>query len=160
MVRRLLPDDHVLYQGVRLRALATDPEVFSSNLSRESALPEKHWRLRLQDEKVGIFGVFDGDEIVGMTGIAIDNDDPMCAFLWGSWLEPEVRGRGLSREMYRARIDWARVKGLARVVVSHRRSNLPSMRANQQFGFRTTHRVQRSWPDGTVEDELHYQLDL
>lgn len=95
-----------------------------------------------------------------MTGVGVHVHDPTCAFLWGSWLAREARGRGLSRDMYEARIGWARAKGLARVVVSHLRSNIASTRANQHFGFRQAHSSRRTWPDGVVEDEVHYELEL
>lgn len=108
MIRRLLAEDHALYREVRLRALAMDPHVFSCNLAREASLPAEHWRSRLQDEGVGIFGVFEGEAIVGMTGVAVRFDDPTCAFLWGTW----------------------------------------------------THADERTWPDGTIDDEVHYTLDL
>ncbi|MCB9676746.1 MAG: GNAT family N-acetyltransferase [Alphaproteobacteria bacterium] len=159
-IRRLVPEDHALYREVRLRALATDPQVFGSTLERESALPDPHWRARLADPDFAIYGIFEGDAIVGMTGIAIRSDDPASANLWGSWLAPEARGRGLSRVMYRARLDWAVERGLARVTVSHRRSNVRSMQANQRFGFVLSHAAERTWPDGTVEDELFYALAL
>ena len=158
MVRLLSPEDHTQYRRIRLLALATDPLVFGSNHARESAWPESRWATRLADPNLGVFGVFDGDQLLGMTGIGIWDQDPNTGVLWGSWLHPDIRGRGLSRPMYEVRLQWAHEKQLARVVVAHRASNVASMRANQHFGFRRTHTVSHTWPDGAVEDEVHYEL--
>lgn len=160
-VRRLTADEPELYRAIRLRALRTDPAVFSSDLARESSYPDAHWADRLSQPNVAVFGVFRGGRIVGMTGVIISSDDPTCAVLWGSWLDPSVRGEGLSRPMYEARIAWARSQpGVTRILVSHRRSNTASMRANRRYGFERTSVAERVWPDGTTEDEVCYELRL
>jgi len=159
-IRRLERADVDLYREIRLRALATDPMVFSSNHERESAFDDETWLDRLCAPNVGIWGLFDGARIIGMTGAYIPPDDLRSCHLWGSWLVPTYRGRGLSRQMYRVRIAWARRRELDQVIVSHRASNLASKGANQRAGFSQTHRTPRTWPDGQTEDEVHYALSL
>ena len=59
------------------------------------------------------------------------------------------------------RIAWARAHPtVERVLVSHRASNVASMRANQRHGFVLTGRAPCEWPDGTVDDEVCYELRL
>ncbi len=78
-----------------------------------------------------------------------------------SYLLPEYRGRGLSRLFYEARLRWiVEQERFERVVVSHRRSNEPSKRANERFGFVMTGTARTTWPDGTDDDELLYELRL
>jgi RimJ/RimL family protein N-acetyltransferase len=98
-----------------------------------------------------------------MTGIVIDKDDrsKRTAVLWGSWLRPDLRGKGLSDLLYGARIEWARRHPTcARIVVSHRVSNLSSKRAIQRHGFRWTHAEEKCWNDGAVENDHYYELVL
>jgi RimJ/RimL family protein N-acetyltransferase len=109
------------------------------------------------------FGLFDGDRLVGITGVITKREDPSgrTAMLVMSFIVPAYRGRGLSRLFYDARLEWiARHGTFDRVVVSHRRSNEASRRANQHFGFILKETASRTWPDGTVEDELSYELVL
>jgi hypothetical protein len=41
--------------------------------------------------------------------IVMKSDASMkTAILWGSWLEPQARGQGLSTCMYEKRIEWAK----------------------------------------------------
>jgi RimJ/RimL family protein N-acetyltransferase len=158
-VRAFGPDEWARLREIRLRALAADPGVFSSTYERESAYGEEIWRERLAGG--GVFAVVDGAEVVGMTGIYVTREDPAAAGLWGSWLDPRWRGRGLSAAMYEARLAWARARPeLERVLVSHRASNEASARANRRHGFVFTHRAPRSWPDGAEEDEVCYELRL
>ncbi len=96
-----------------------------------------------------------------MTGVNVDRNDPTGkrSILWGSWLEPHVRGRGVSVMMYNARINWARNHPVVeKIVVCHRASNLASKFANQKHGFVFTSQNKKTWPDNTVEDEIHYEL--
>jgi len=60
-----------------------------------------------------------------------------------------------------ARLAWIRSQGvLRRIIVSHRASNEVSRRAIERHGFLPTRSAPRTWPDGTVEDELFYELRI
>ena len=160
-IRKLDEDDWQIFKQIRLEALATDPYVFGSNLAAESERSEEQWREFLRSPKYGIFVLFVGADPRGMTGIHLDRNDPSerTALLWGSWLAPEVRGKGLSKLLYESRIAWAREHPTAeRIVVSHRASNLSSKFANQSFGFSPTHVTEKVWNDGIAEKEFHYEL--
>jgi RimJ/RimL family protein N-acetyltransferase len=160
-IRRLDEDDWQIFKQIRLEALANDPYVFGSNLAAESERTEEQWREFLRSPKYGIF-VLSNDAVTrGMTGIVLDRDDPSerTALLWGSWLAPEVRGKGLSKLLYESRIAWAREHPtVERIIVSHRASNLSSKFANQAFGFVPTHVTEKVWNDGVTEQEFHYEL--
>lgn len=107
-----------------------------------------------------MFGLFHDNDLVGMTGIVCHKDDPEKAALIASYIRPEHRGKGLSSLLYEARLDWAKANRIKAVTVSHRISNMPSMAANQRFGFRYTHAKSKLWPDGVEADEVFYVLDL
>ncbi len=160
-LRRLTETDWPVLKEIRLKALQADPGVFGSNYAAESAYGDDVWQSWLASRDSGIFGVFDDGRIVGMTGIAIDKMEPekRKAVLWGSWLEPGYRGQRLSVPMYEARIAWARDHETCEtIVVSHRASNVGSMRANQKHGFVFTHNEDKVWPDGGHEDNVYYEL--
>ena len=162
-IRKLEEKDWSVFSEIRLRALQTDPSVFGSNHERESKVPESEWKSQLNNPDSAVFGVFDDDRPVGMTGVAVDRDDPSrkTALLWGSWLEPDARGKGISKLFYEARIGWARQQpGVERIIVSHRESNVASKFANQKFGFVPTHVSDKVWNDGVAEKEFHYELIL
>jgi RimJ/RimL family protein N-acetyltransferase len=162
-IRKLEENDWHIFSEVRLLALRTDPKVFGSTHEREAGFSEAEWRSQLTNRDTGIFAVFDENGPVGMTGVAVDRDDPSrkTALLWGSWLSPDARGKGLSRLLYEARLSWARNQpGVEQIIVSHRESNVASKFANQRFGFHHTHTTERKWNDGVIEKELHYELIL
>lgn len=162
-IRRLDPSDWSLFHELRLFALRTEPGLFARSWAEESALPEEAWRDLLGAPERGIFGMFDDDALIGITGVVPSRDDPSgkTALLVMSYLLPEYRGRGLSRMFYEARLRWiAAQKQFERVIVSHRRFNAPSQRAILRFGFVETDRVATTWPDGTDEDEVRYELPL
>jgi RimJ/RimL family protein N-acetyltransferase len=126
---------------------------------------EDEWRalVRNDDDRLRVFGLFAGDELIGLTGVFTDRNDPsgQTAVLGMSYIAPPYRGRGLSRLFYEARLAWARANTKFRKVrVSHRRSNEASGRANRRYGFVQLGVVERVWPDGSNDDEIHYELDL
>jgi RimJ/RimL family protein N-acetyltransferase len=107
--------------------------------------------------------LFNGQRLVGITATFTWQGDPsgQTAVLAMSFIRPEYRGRGLSRLLYDARLDWIRTQPqFKRVVVSHRASNEVSRRANQRHGFHPIGRSQRIWPDGAIEDEIWYELRI
>ena len=153
-------DNWEAVRAIRLEALQSEPGVFGSSYTRESAYDEARWRAWCAGPGKVVFLLHDGEALIGLTGVVAHRDDPTTALCIASYLKPAYRGRKLSRLFYQARIDWARAQGFARLVVGHRASNLPSMHANQAFGFQETHREPHTWPDGTEELEIYYELLL
>ena len=162
-IRQLTEDDWLEFSRIRLKALQTDPEVFGSNYEKESQMPEAEWRSRLQAKDNAIFLICAGDAPIGMTCVSVDRNDATkkTALLWGSWLAPPFREKGLSELMYQTRIDWAKEQPtVEKIIVSHRASNVASKYANQKHGFVFTHKIERVWTDGTTEDEIFYKLKI
>jgi RimJ/RimL family protein N-acetyltransferase len=162
-IKQLAPDDWLEFSRVRLKALLTDPKVFGSNYERESKMTKDEWRSRLSAADNAIFLIYEGEKPIGMTGVSVDRNDPTkkTALLWGSWLEPEFRAKGLSELMYRTRIEWAKQQpSVEKIVVSHRVSNLSSKFANQKHGFVFTNKIEKVWTDGATEDEIFYELRI
>ena len=162
-IRKLNEDDWRVFSEVRLKALQTDPQVFGSNFELESKFTETDWRSRLQSEDSSIFMLFDGEKPIGITGVSVFREDPsrQTAILWGSWLAPDYRRKGLSDLMYKTRIAWAKARPeIRRIIVSHRASNTASRSANQKHGFVFTGTHEKVWTDGKTEDEVCYELKL
>lgn len=163
-LHRLEVDDWERFRAVRLEALRSDPGVFSARLADALARSDEGWQDFLRNPNTAVFGVFDGEQMIGITGISIDREDPTgeTAMLWGSWLRPDYRGRGISKAMYEARLGWAKAHPICKkVVVSHRESNIASRNANQKNGFRFVGKSDpQTWPDGGVEPILDYELQL
>lgn len=162
-IRKLEEEDWRIFKQIRLKALSTDPSVFGSNYAREANQPAVHWQESLVDKNVAVFVLFESVSPIGITGVSVHRDDPggRTAILWGSWMEPAARGKGLSKLFYEVRIAWARQHPtIERIIVTHRASNLASKLANQKFGFVQTHVTEKVWNDGIMEEEFHYELVL
>ena len=85
---------------LRLRALREDADAFGSTLAREQGRPDADWDFWVRDSLIA----FDGDTPVGMANLKVDGDE---AQLFGMWVAPEARGRGVA-EVARARPHRAR----------------------------------------------------
>ena len=162
-IRLLARDDWQAFRTIRLAALQAHPGAYSATYAEAVQRSDAEWQAPLAAEDRAVFGLFDGAELVGITGVLTDRGDPSgeTAMLVMSFIAPAYRGRGLSSLLYRARLAWiAQHPRFARVVVSHRASNEASRRANQRHGFTLTHVAPRTWPDGVVEDEVFYTLNM
>jgi len=163
-LREVVRSDWSALREIRLRALRTEPGVYFSRYADEAAQPDEHWTaLATGDERHQLFGLFDGELLVGISRISVDRHDPTGSSveLGMSYIAPAYRGQGLVRELYAARLAWARTRvRFVRVVVGHRRSNEPSRRAIASFGFRWLADQPHSWPDGADDDYVAYELPL
>lgn len=162
-IRQIFEDDWEIFKDIRLFALQSDPYVFGAKYVDEATQKDTWWRELLREENIAVFILFDQNNSVGMTGIAADRNDPtkQTAYLWGSWIHPDYRGKGLSQELYKARIEWAKKhKIFKRIIVSHRESNISSKRANQKHNFVYIDSKDKMWNDGVSEKEHIYQLIL
>lgn len=162
IVRQLGLGDWQANREIRLEALADSPGSYFTSQAEAAARSDAEWQAMVADPNMAIFGLYDGLALAGLTAVYIDRDDPSrrTAGLAMSFIRPAWRGRGFAARLYAPRLDWARAQGAARVRVSHRASNEPSRRAMIAAGFREVGREAYRWPDGTVEDDVRYELML
>ena len=123
-VRRLRGDEADGLRDVRLRALRDAPEAFWSTWEREAAFGDEEWARRATEAGAGeqeVVAVAEasGGRLVAIAGGRVDDEDPQRADLWGTWVDPAVRGggRGLGAAVVGEVVAWARARGLARVVL-------------------------------------------
>jgi RimJ/RimL family protein N-acetyltransferase len=159
-IRRFIPEEWNIYKSMRLEALQSDPGMFGNSYATESSYEDFIWKDRLANPRVACFGLYEDDELIGLTSIFSETDQTEDAYMTQSYIRREHRGRKLSRFLYSARLAWAREQGIKQVIVGHRESNLVSKAANQRFGFEYSHRVARIWPDGSEEDMVYYTMLL
>jgi RimJ/RimL family protein N-acetyltransferase len=160
-IRPLETGEWRLFREFRLQALKAAPGVFATSYEEAAARSPQEWQATIRGLDHQVFGLFDGESLIGITAVFTWRDDPsgQTALLAMSFILPEYRGRGLSRLFYEVRLDWIRRQPqFKRVVVSHRVSNDASRRANQHHGFVPIGRNHNVWPDGESEDEITYEL--
>jgi RimJ/RimL family protein N-acetyltransferase len=162
-IRALGVGDLDAFREMRLRALREHTGFFGVHPDEAEASPDSYWEETLDGRGKQVFGLFDGDRMIGITAVFTDREDPSgeTAVLAMSYINPAYRGRHLSRLLYQARIDWAKAQPqFKRIVVSHRADNESSRRANQAFGFVYTGSKEKQWPDGTVALDDCYEMRI
>jgi RimJ/RimL family protein N-acetyltransferase len=160
-VRTLTPEDWQDFAHIRLEALQIYPQNFGSSFKNESQNTQIEWQKWLGFTDGRVFGLYLGTLLVGITAIRPLKEDPTTGFMIASYIKAEHQGKGLSEKLYKTRIDWALAHSpWTRLITSHRDGNESSRRANQKHGFTYTHRVGKTWADGSVNDDIYYELDL
>ena len=162
-IRSLCGDDWRAFHKTRLEALAATPHVYGASLETESALTEADRRKILDDRKQRIFGLFDGEKLVGLNAVIPDRHDESgkTAVLAMWYLHADYRGRGLFGGLVAEGIGWAkREDRFDTIIVSHREGNDASRAANQRAGFNYTHKKLHVWGDGTYDFNHFYKLRL
>ena len=159
-IRCFLPEEVAAYKVMRLEALQTEPGMFGSNYAREAGFTDAQWLDRIINPKVACMGLYCDGELIGITGIITDTEQPELGHLVQSYIRKAYRGKGLTNILYKARIDWAQEHGIKRIEVGHRANNAPSIAATLKAGFKYKNSVSNTWPDGSTEDIVYYELAL
>lgn len=164
-IRQIRAEDWEPLSRMRLRALKLAPGVFYATFELESKKTEEDWRRWITKPKQAIFGLYHGNHLIGITGIEKgdwSNESPEhTAVLWGSWIEPEWRGRGFSKLLFEARLDWADSHPeIERLLVGVRADNTASEASILRHGFHLLRRQPEKWHDGQDEDVLIFEKRL
>lgn len=116
-IRVITADDWEAFREVRLRALADSPDAFGVTLAEAVSQPESVWRERASGPNPVVLA-FSGDRPVAMGGLYAPEDSP-DAYVWGMWVEPESRGRGVGARLLGVLLDLARARADDRTVRLH-----------------------------------------
>ena len=152
-VRRLASGDVDVLRRIRLIALETSPEAFGTTHAAESAQPDAHFASRLATSIV--LGAFEADRVIGMLGCKRYDGarEAHKAFLWGFYVEPDQRGRGVAGALLGSALD-AMAGLVEQVHLTVVADNRAAIGLYERYGFRTYGREPRSLKtDGVYSDE-------
>jgi len=112
LVRVLGPPDAAAFRAQRIRALREHPDAFARAPEEVDSVEAWTERLRaygLSDLDV-LLGAFDADSLVGVVGCHRDRSAKQrhIAHVWGMYVVPEQRGKGLGRRLLLAALDRVR----------------------------------------------------
>ncbi len=162
-VRALAGREWDLFRDIRLMALKDAPGAFATSYIDAMQRTPDDWRSLVSGPNHQVFGLFDDARLVGITGAFALPDDASneTATFVMSYILPSHRGRGLSRLLYTAALDWTRAHpSFEQVTVAMRTSDAASRRACERHGFAPVRTATRTWPDGATEDEIIYALQI
>jgi len=117
-VRRLGPDDAAAVQRLRRRALEEEPLSFGTSPHEDRVLDDARVvGVLTPTDDAAVFGAFEEDELRGLVGVLRPDKEKLRhrAEVWGTYVAPEGRRRGLGRALMDALIDWSRAAGATHV---------------------------------------------
>lgn len=162
-IRFLDPDiDLIQFRKLRLTALETHPTEYLHLYSYESSTLENHHRNMLKNNKV--VGVFDDTNLIAFTFLTLGQykkHEHKCT-VWGAYVNPEYRSKGLGKKMRLFLFDYAKNLELKYVVSSIMASSKASLAMHKSLGYYKTY-VEKSGIkqlDGTFTDIIYFRKDL
>lgn len=107
-VRKFEAADWAVYKAMRLEALRLHQDVYGTSHADMADRPNSEWEDIVSQDDAAFFGLYDGGDAVGIAGIFTHKSEPRTGILIAGYIREAYRGRGLSRLLYQARIDWAK----------------------------------------------------
>ena len=127
-------DEWARFRDLRLRALREDPAAFGARLDDEETLAEADWRGRILQPGTARFVVEEEDgRWIATAGVGLHEDAPPEVF--GMWVAPEARGRGLGRALVDEVARWASAQGADRLALWVNVAQAPAVRMYERAGF-------------------------
>jgi ribosomal protein S18 acetylase RimI-like enzyme len=164
-IRRLTPDDAEALVSLRREALLAEPLAFAASPADDRGASLELVGTMLGDvDEHAVFGHFGQNELTGMVGIlrAAKRKHRHKADVWGMYVAPCDRARGIGRALLDAAIDHARGwQDVDQLHLSVSSTAHAAARLYERARFRSWGREPRAlrW-EGTVVDEDHLVLML
>lgn len=127
MIRALSEEDAAQFAQVRRESLLSSPLSFGASPATDVA--------RVTD---GVFGAFEEEQLVGIVGLFRDRHESSQhkVHLWGMYVQPAFRGRGLGAELVQAALRHARtLPGVSWVLLAVTSAAPAARRIYERAGF-------------------------
>jgi ribosomal protein S18 acetylase RimI-like enzyme len=159
-VRLLEQADAQAFQALRLQGLREAPAAFASSWQEEQGelLAAVAARLAAHDNGF-VLGAFDGETLVGVTGVQRESMRKLAhkAFVWGVYVAPTARRRGMARALLSAALSFAATRlGVRQLLLGVNARNAPAIALYHELGFEDCG-VEPDFlqVDGVFDDEIH-----
>lgn len=161
----LNPNDWELYKDIRLKSLQNEPQAYLSSYARSSTELDEKWRERLELAQEGkrqwLSFVKAGEEIVGMAGAWITEEESETAEIISVYLAQKYRGQGIGKRLMEHLISTIKQNSDIKRLTLEVNSTQPSaVKLYESCGFRVTGKSNRILGDGKEYEELLMQLVL
>lgn len=167
-VRALGDDDWQVYRDIRLAALEESPDAFAASHKREKQFDETFWRTRMSRSRRLVAEVDGAPVGVVSVGDVIDEEDidqdgdtsEAVAELFGLWVTPNLRGKGVAWQLVAAGVNRAREESLDHVVYWVGIDNGRGVAFASSFGFRPTDARRPMKAEEASDDEDDDNLEM
>ena len=165
-IRRLREGDAEAMCKLRREGLEREPASFGESVQEFLRVPVvKHAeRIRNGGDESFVFGAFDGDVLAGMCGFYRERHDKRRhkGNVWGVYVSPGYRGRGVGRGMMTALLECVRgLPGVLSVHLTVTTTNTAARRLYVSLGFRGFGLEPKALAvNGTYFDEEHMVLEM
>ena len=122
-IRFLDAADAADYSRIRLEMLESEPEAFSSSdvEHRNLSAAEIERRISLDPENKFVVGAFQNGRLLGAAGFLRNSGlkERHKGFIWGVYVAPAARGKGVGKSLMRALLDRAiAIAGVEQILIS------------------------------------------
>jgi ribosomal protein S18 acetylase RimI-like enzyme len=162
MIRVLGEGDAAALRTLRLRALRDEPDAFFSSYDVEAAEPESLTRDRLRQfdgaRDAGVLGAFVDGALVGMLGILRERHVKAShrVTLWGMYVAPEARRRGVAGALLDTAIARLRAAGMEQAHLAVSATAHVARRLYERRGFGVVGTLEGAMKDGEryIDEDL------
>jgi ribosomal protein S18 acetylase RimI-like enzyme len=162
MIRILGEGDAAALRTLRLRSLRDEPDAFFSTYDAEAAEPESLTRDRLRQSygarDAGVLGAFGDGALVGMLGILRGRHvkESHRVTLWGMYVAPEARNRGVAGALLDAAIARLRAARLEQAHLAVSATAHAARRLYERKGFVVVGTLKGAMKDGEryIDEDL------
>ena len=162
LIKRITPDDALVFKELRLRALQDSPSAFSSTYAGEAQFPDEEWRNRAArctgEDRVG-FLALDHDRACGMVFCFREETDRTEGTVVSMWVDPAVRQAGVGRQLIDSVVNWAGGRGIRTLKLMVTSVNQGAIAFYQRIGFTMTGKT-GPYPNDPAITEYEMQLPV
>lgn len=134
-LQHVVPDEWRSHRDIRLEMLRDAPDAFWFTVADEVALPEAVWRERI--EQTWLVHARDAVGVVGSAGLGAhwEPERADTLTLFGMYVAPRGRGRGVGDALVRAVLEEAHRRGHTEVILEVASNNAPAIALYERCGF-------------------------
>lgn len=127
-------------RDLRLRSLADAPDAFGSTLDHERGHGEAGWVGWIEGWEGATNALFVAERGADWIGMAVGSraGDEADAHLYGMWVDPAWRARGIGARLVEEVLEWARSWGARSVVLAVTETNAEAAAFYERLGFADT----------------------